>query len=155
MKVRRFYRPGATWASPTESLRDAAKKMRRGGSSCLPVLDGDFVVGVVTDRDMVEAVAKGVSPSDAIVNDYMNDVSAVTVSLDDDSSVAEMKMLAIGCSHLPVVDRGRLVGIVSARDLFLIEARAEMSRPAPALVAVGADDGGWPAEPPPDVDSEP
>ncbi len=124
MKVRRFYRPRAAYVAPTDSLREAARRMRTGGWSCLPVLVDDSVVALITERDLVEAAANGVRPSDAQVNDYMNDGS-VTVSLDDDTSAAAMKMLAIGCRHLPVIDAGRLVGMVSARDLFLLAAQAE------------------------------
>jgi CBS domain-containing protein len=124
MKVNRFYRPHFAHVEPTDSLREAATRMRSGGWSCLPVLVDSSVVALITERDLVEAAAHGAGPSDALVNDYMSDGS-VTVSLDDDISVAAMKMLAIGCRHLPVMDAGRLVGMVSARDLLLQAARAE------------------------------
>ncbi len=116
MKVRSFYRPGAVCATPEESLRDAARKMRRGALSCLPVLDGDRVVGIITERDLVDSVANGVAPGVARVMDYMND-DGPFVGLDDDSAETQMKMLAIGCRHLPVVEGGKIVGMVSIGDL--------------------------------------
>ncbi len=153
MKVRRFYRPGALYAVPSDTIREAARKMHRGALSCLPVLDAGRVVGIVTERDVVKAVAKGPLPLEAEVMDYMNDGS-VTVTPDDDSATAELTMLAIGCRHLPVVDRGALVGMVSARDLFLMRADDATPRiPVPA--AMRRADRVWPDEPPPDVDSEP
>lgn len=124
MKVNRFYRPHFAHVEPTDSLREAASRMRSGSWSCLPVLVDGSVVALITERDLVEAAAHGARPSDALVNDYMSDGS-VTVSLDDDISVAATKMLAIGCRHLPVIDAGRLVGMVSARDLLLQVARAD------------------------------
>lgn len=124
MKVNRFYRPHFAHVVPTDSLREAARRMRSGSWSCLPVLVDGAVVALITERDLVEAAAHGAGPSDALVNDYMSDGS-VTVSLDDDISVAATKMLAIGCRHLPVMDAGHLVGMVSARDLLLQVARAE------------------------------
>lgn len=157
MKVRRFYRPGAVCAAPEESLRDAARKMRRAAMSCLPVVDGDRLVGIVTERDLVEAVANGVPPAVARVRDYMNDDGSF-VGLDDDSTDAQLKMLAIGCRHLPVVEGGRLVGMVSARDLYLMlapEAQVQEQRvPSFAGALPGTDLGGWPEEPPPDVDEQ-
>ena len=157
MKVRRFYRPGAVTAAPEESLRDAARKMRRGAMSCLPVVHDDRIVGILTERDVVEAVANGAAPAVARVLEYLNDGGSC-VGLDDDSADALIKMLAIGCRHLPVVDGGRLVGMVSARDLYLMLARGAQSQEqrVPSLVGAlpGTDQGGWPAEPPPDVDED-
>jgi CBS domain-containing protein len=129
--------------------------MRRAALSCLPVVDRERIVGILTERDLVEAVAKGVTPANAHVTDYMTDGGA-SIALDDDSTTAELKMLAIGCRHLPVVDGQRLVGMVSARDLYLAEAGAEVGDRVPVLAgpAPGTGQGGWPEEPPPDVDSE-
>jgi CBS domain-containing protein len=123
MNVDRFYRPHFGQVEPTDSLREAATRMRSGGWSCLPVVVDGSVIALITERDLVEAAAHGAKPSDALVNDYMSDGS-VTVSLDDDISVAATKMFAIGCRHLPVVDAGRLVGMISARDLLLQAASA-------------------------------
>ena len=123
MKIDRFCRPHFAQAAPTDTLRDAAARMRAGGWSCLPVVVEGTVIALITERDLVEAAAHGARPSDALVNDYMSDGS-VTVTLDDDVSVAATRMFAIGCRHLPVVSSGRLVGMVSARDLALEAARA-------------------------------
>lgn len=123
MKLDRFCRPHFAQAAPTDTLRAAAVRMRAGGWTCLPVVVEDTVIAVITERDFVEAAGRGARPSDALVNDYMSD-GAVTVTLDDDVSVAASKMFAIGCRHLPVVSSGRLVGMVSARDLLLEATKA-------------------------------
>jgi CBS domain-containing protein len=124
MKVHRFFRQNAVFVERGDTLQEAAKRMRKGHLSCLPVLEDGSILGIITERDMVEAVARGVPPSDAHVAEYTYDGS-VTVDLDEDSSVAATKMLAIGCRHLPVLHEGKLVGMVSLRDLFLTAVMAD------------------------------
>lgn len=123
MKVRRFYHPSTVSVEPWHTLREAAAQMREMGFSCLPVMLKGDVVGIITEHDLVEAIANAANPSEQHVVDYMSE-SPVTVSLDDDSAVAATRMLAIGCRHLPVLEDGRLVGIVSDADLILLAARA-------------------------------
>ncbi len=125
MKVRSLYRPGAARVSRTETLREAARQMREAGASCIAVMDGDRFAGIVTERDMVEAVANGVRPAEAHVDDYTNDGGA-SVHLDEDVTTAALKMLAIGCRHLPVLQGDRLVGTISMRDLFLLTAKSQV-----------------------------
>jgi CBS domain-containing protein len=126
MRVARVFHPGSPYAEPGDSLRDAAARMRGHALGALPVMSGNDLVGVLTERDVVEAAANGVRSAVAHVGDYMNDDAQARVSIDDDIATAGMKMLAIGCRHLPVVDHGRLVGMVSARDVFLASARSEI-----------------------------
>lgn len=121
MRVRSFYHPTAVSVRPWDTLREAAKRMQEGRFSCLPVLVQDDVIGIITERDLVEAVAASDRPAEGHVVDYMTE-GAVTVTLDDDNAVAATRMLAIGCRHLPVMEDGKLVGIVSARDLLLLAA---------------------------------
>lgn len=116
MKVRSVFHPQVKCIEGWESLREAAKQMHDGQFSCLPVVSGDDLLGIITERDVVEALAENRHLETATVFDYMTEAPR-TVHLDDDCSVAATQMLAMGCRHLPVMDRGRLIGIVSARDL--------------------------------------
>lgn len=116
MKVRRVFSPHAMCIEGWESVRQAAKRMHEAGISCLPVVSGDDLIGIITERDVVEAMAAGESAAGAAVCDYMTEAPR-TIEPDDDCTVAATQMLATGCRHLPVVENGKLVGIVSARDL--------------------------------------
>jgi CBS domain-containing protein len=133
MKVSRFFHQDAVYVEQGDTLRSAANLMQKGGFSCLPVLEDSSVIGIIMERDLVQAVAHGARPADAHVAEYMHD-APVTVTLDDDSLVAATKMLAIGCRHLPVLDDGKLVGMVALRDLYLAAVRAEAEAEA-VLVA--------------------
>ncbi len=99
-----------------ESVRQAAKRMHEAGISCLPVVSGDDLLGIITERDVVEAMADSATSAGAAVVDYMTETPR-TISPEDDITLAATQMLATGCRHLPVVEDGKLVGIVSARDL--------------------------------------
>ena len=82
----------------------------------LPVLQDDAVIGVLTQRGVMRAVADCEHPCESRVFDYM-DTGPVTVSPDDDVAVAVLRMLAIGCLDIPVVQQQALVGTVSGRGL--------------------------------------
>ena len=116
MKVRKVFQTHVVTIEACESLREAARRMRSGGFSCLPVMSGGDLVGIITERDVVEAVAGAGGTEKATVFDYMTE-DPQTVSAEDDCSVAASEMLAVGCRHLPVVDGTQLIGVVSARDL--------------------------------------
>ncbi len=116
MKVRRVYHARVECIEGWANLREAARRMHEGGFSCLPVVSGEDLLGIITERDLVEAIAEGEDPGNATVFAHMTEAPR-TIRLDDDCTLAATKMLAMGCRHLPVTDAGRLVGIVSVRDL--------------------------------------
>jgi CBS domain-containing protein len=102
---------------PETSLEDAARHMADAGVGVLPVVDGEQVIGMVTDRDLVvRAMACGL-PARLRVETVMS-TDPVTVAVDTPLPAALHAMRSIDARHLPVVDKGRLVGMVSFDDLF-------------------------------------
>ena len=79
------------------------------------VLDGRLLVGILTERDIMRAVARGL-PGDAVVAQYMTK-DPETIEPDDTTQHAAVLMIHGGFRHLPVVERDEVVGIVSIRDL--------------------------------------
>jgi CBS domain-containing protein len=74
-------------------------------------------VGIITERDLVRAIADGVNPKEAAAALIMT-VDPATVTADEDVSVVAVKMMRLGIRHLPVVnDKDEPVGLVSARSL--------------------------------------
>jgi len=84
-----------------------------------PVCQGDKVLGIITDRDIViRAIATGKDPKATTVGDVMS-TNVVYVSPETDVHEAADKMALYQVRRLPVIEQGRLVGIVSLGDVAL------------------------------------
>jgi CBS domain-containing protein len=103
-------------AQADESLDVAADRMSWHQVGALPVLEGQRLVGIVTERDLTAALAEGADPVITPVSDYMTPAPEV---LGPDSELADAAhlMLELGIRHLPVVRSGQLVGVLSMRDV--------------------------------------
>lgn len=102
--------------SGDRTFEEAARTLRDHRISSVVVLDGDAPVGIVTERDIVALVAEGGDARAATLSDRMSR-DLVTISSRSDVTDAARLMEERGIRHLPVVDRNRLIGIVSIRDL--------------------------------------
>jgi len=105
-----------TTVSPSTTVADAASLMstRQVGSAL--VLEGDRLVGIFTERDVLRAVASDFDAEHHPVTEFMTK-GPKTIGPDVDAHEALESMFAFGFRHLPVVDDGRVVGIVSMRDV--------------------------------------
>jgi CBS domain-containing protein len=102
---------------PKTKLADVAREMRMNDSDSVAVMDDGMLVGIITERDLVRAIADGVNPKEAAAAVIMT-VDPATVTADEDVSVVAVKMMRLGIRHLPVVnDKDEPVGLVSARSL--------------------------------------
>ena len=104
--------------SPANTLETAAQKMATRNVGILPVVDGDKLVGVVTDRDIVlRAVSQRLRPEMTRVSDVMTSKAICSY---EDQNVTEVSLLMERnlVHRLIVLDRGdKLVGIVSLSDI--------------------------------------
>ncbi len=103
--------------APEASVLDAIRLMAEHGIGALVVLDGDALAGVVTERDYArKVILKGRSSRTTAVKDIM---TADVVTATSDQSVEECMNTVTEkrIRHLPVVDDGRLTGIISIGDL--------------------------------------
>jgi CBS domain-containing protein len=101
---------------PAATVAEAAQLMsiRRVGSAL--VVEADELLGIFTERDIVRALATEHDAATHVVADWMT-ATPVTLSPGATPTEALQRMLEDGFRHLPVVEEGRLVGIVSIRDL--------------------------------------
>ncbi len=117
MKISKCMTRDVQLASPTQSIRDAAKMMADIDAGSLPVGQDNRLVGMITDRDIaIRAVAEGKSP-DTPVREVM---SQEVLYCFDDQELEEVarNMADIKVRRLPVLNRSKhLVGIVSLGDL--------------------------------------
>ncbi|MDO5502906.1 MAG: putative nucleotidyltransferase substrate binding domain-containing protein [Actinomycetia bacterium] len=105
---------------PDESIRSAAETMRDERVSSLLVMEGETLVGIMTDRDLRgRVVAAGRDPADP-VREIM---TADPVSADADSLAFELllSMVARNIHHMPVTQHGAVIGMVTSTDLMRLE----------------------------------
>jgi sulfide:quinone oxidoreductase len=108
--------PSPPAVAPHASLDEVVRVMREHDLGSVLVVDDDLLVGILTARDVLRAVAGDVSPSAASVLQWMT-AAPVTVSTSTTLETAEALMTEYGIHHLPVVEDGRPVGMVGLRDL--------------------------------------
>jgi CBS domain-containing protein len=98
------------------TLRGAARALHEASVGTAVIMDGAEVTGILSERDVVRALAGGADPDHAEVGTAMT-VQPRYATPGDSLNTAMDTMLAAGIRHLPVLDDGELVGIVSIRDL--------------------------------------
>ena len=119
--------PGIAWIRSDDTVRHAASIMRGSLVGALVVFEGDRLAGIITERDLVPIVADGLDAGSITVAERMSPDPAVAFP-QEDSTVVAGRMAELGVRHLPVIDQGRLVGMISARDLLIVEATPPMPR---------------------------
>jgi CBS domain-containing protein len=116
VQVREVMTQATVTESPQDSLRAAAERMWRQQTGSLLITDGDHLLGIITERDLLRAVALGADPDKTSVDDAMT-AEVFTVPPDMPLQDAAREMAARWIRHLPVVEHGKLLGVVSMRDV--------------------------------------
>lgn len=102
--------------TPTDSLKSAAARMWAQQTGSLLVMEGETLSGIVTERDIMKAVARGRDLETTPISEAMT-ADVLTVRPETSLNEAARSMAARWIRHLPVVDGDRVVGIISQRDL--------------------------------------
>lgn len=100
--------------APEDTLGEVAQKMVEAKTGAVAVIDFGRLVGILTERDMLKAMAGRVLTSDARAREWMT-ADPITAEPDLALDKAQEIMLSSGFRHLPVVEGGRVLGIVSLR----------------------------------------
>ena len=102
--------------SAADTLRSAAERMWREQTGSLLVMDGGRLAGIITERDLLRAVALGADLTTATVDEAMT-TEVFTVSPDMPLRDAAREMAVRWIRHLPVVDGEQVLGVISMRDV--------------------------------------
>jgi CBS domain-containing protein len=118
MQVGEIMHTDVKTAGAEDTFADVAKIMRSNGISSVVVLEGGKkLAGIVTERDIVNLVAAGGDPHSVKVVHGMTRRDLTTISPKTDIAEAAEVMASRNIRHLPVIERGRVAGIISIRDL--------------------------------------
>jgi CBS domain-containing protein len=107
--------------APAATVREAARVMAAHQIGAVPVVDGERLVGIFTERDLLaRVVAAAVDPAATPVADVMTS-QLVVADLGEAYETCLQRMQQARVRHLIVLDGGRLAGILSVRDLLAID----------------------------------
>jgi signal-transduction protein with cAMP-binding, CBS, and nucleotidyltransferase domain len=116
VQVRNLMKVPVVAIEPGRSVREAAQLMQDNVIGSVVVQDGGRTVGIMTERDVLRAVAEGRDGAQTSVNDLMTK-NLVTAGPNWDVVVAASVMTAHRIRHLVVQDEDRVLGVLSLRDV--------------------------------------
>lgn len=116
MLLRQIMQKKVVTVRPDATVRETAKKMKDYRVGYIIVVNGESVKGCITDRDLAVWLANGKDP-DAVRIDGLMQTGVVTAAPDTDVFDASKLMARKKVRRLPIVENGRLMGLVSVSDL--------------------------------------
>jgi CBS domain-containing protein len=125
---------------PTMTVKEAADLMLREGVGSLVVIEEGGPVGILTERDLLyKVLAAGRSPARTKIKEVMS-TPVITISSSSNVSIAAERMSDLHLRRLPVVDDGKLVGMLTEKDILrlspsLIELTREWAKVAEGGIA--------------------
>jgi CBS domain-containing protein len=116
MTVRELVGGEVIWVAPEATMRSAAVSMKGNGVGSVAVEVDGALEGILTERDILDAVADGADLDFERVDRWM---TSYPDSIDPDMQVTEAAqwMLASGYRHIPVLDGSRILGMISIKDV--------------------------------------
>ena len=146
MKVREIMTADVVKATPDTTLEEVATMMKETDTGAIPVVDDNALIGIITDRDIVvRCVAEGKDPAECTAEDIVSE-NLETVEPDDDVDEAAQIMAHRQIRRLPVVEDGRLVGMLSLGDIAVKESE-DTAGNALESVSEGVKQSRRPAQP--------
>jgi len=125
MKIGELASGDVVSVAPTDSLREATRAMTAAGVGSAVLLEDSRLAGIITERDVLRAVAESVDP-DVTPTAQLATRDVVTVEPDWEVYEAAAEMASRHIRHLVVLQDGQVLGVVSVRDLLLAGQRVQL-----------------------------
>jgi CBS domain-containing protein len=118
--VREVMTTDVDYCTPLDNVYEVAVKMRDLNVGAIPIVENERLIGLITDRDLV---VRGIAEKRSGSNQVTNVMSENLITVSPDTSVQEAAQLMAKhqIRRLPVVENGKLVGMVSLGDLAINE----------------------------------
>lgn len=120
MRLQDIYTPVVFTADVGATLAEVAHEMEKADVGSLAVFEENRLIGIITERDLVRALASERFPHSTTIRSYVS-TDLQTADVEEDSRKVGRRMVDLGVRHLPVLKSGELVGMVSMRDLITVE----------------------------------
>jgi CBS domain-containing protein len=121
-KLRDLMNKSVVSATPDCAVAEAAARMVAAGVGSAVIMQGAFLAGILTERDVLRAAASGEDLSESVVSEWMTP-DPQSAGPDASAEEAAQIMLLGGFRHLPVVEGKQVRGVVSLRELFAARIR--------------------------------
>ena len=123
MKISEIMTKAAVTDSADDTIAEACDKMRHAQTSSILIMDGERLVGIFTERDVVKLVARELDPKETRLKDVMT-TDIITIGPFTTLKEAANIMATKWIRHLPIVEGSKVVGMISQRDLTGVLAEA-------------------------------
>ena len=125
VKVKDVMKKRVVTITPDKTVADAARIMTNNKVGCLVVVeDGDEPKDIVTESDVTTVVAKGIDPEKLKISELrakkLKKRPLITAKPDDDIMQVAKMMVKSGIKRVPVVENGRLKGIIADKEILII-----------------------------------
>ncbi len=117
MKVKDIMATDVVFVDATTKTPEIAKVLKQNGIGAVPVMKNGNVVGIITDRDIILRVLADNKDINTVTAEQIMSVNAVCIEESDDIDRAVDLMAEYQIKRLPVLSKGKLIGIISLGDL--------------------------------------
>ncbi len=120
MLIREVMNKNAVVGKPEVTLKEACEVMSQLHIGCLIIFEKEKILGIITERDIIRAIARGIDVNATLVEEVMSK-NVVTIEPDKTVEDAVELMTKNSIKRLPVVKDSKIMGVITASDIIVVE----------------------------------